>query len=105
MTLRRVWFGDHRSGWSGILLELHFFSYGWGWCIIRWQNPPREQVQFITLRQQIERDHHAYDRMVAAEEAAELEEQERLDLANKIVNEALRRRKAAEADEADNDPL
>jgi hypothetical protein len=92
--LHRVWFGDHRAGWSGINLHLYFLWWDWRVCVLRWRTPyrPHDLAPTRTLRQQLEDTHGdrwaAYDAKMAAQA---LDEQALEELQNKIVTEALRR--------------
>ncbi len=97
--LHRVWFADHRSGWSGINFHIYFFSWGWHWCIIRWQNPYKVHTPLYTLRQQIDDTHNASNRAEAAEIAADIEEHARLQELSARVSEELRRRRTLEEDD------
>lgn len=91
--LHRVWFGDHRSGWSGINLYLYFFWWGWRACIIRWKLPVRAPIAAaVTLREQINAAHGArwaaHDAEMAAQEA---ETRALVELQTKMIREHTRR--------------
>lgn len=55
--LHRVWFGDHRGGWSGINFHLCFLWWDWRVCVLRWQTPRVIQEPVLTLRQQLQETH------------------------------------------------
>lgn len=95
--LHRVWFADHRSGWSGINLHLYFFGWNFCACVVRWKSPPRASVvRALTLREQVNAAHGdrwaAYDAAMAVQEA---EAQALVELQAKMVYERIRRSKCA----------
>jgi hypothetical protein len=74
--LHRVWFGDHRSGWSGLNFHIYLFAWEWRYCIIRWRTE-RKQVQPVyTLREQIDDTHNATKLMDARLDRMEQESAE-----------------------------
>lgn len=88
----RVWFADHRSGWAGVIFHIYFFDRDWNFCIIRWKPPYKKPEPTLTLHQQVATTHNRWAGYDAKMEKIEQEEQEYLELQQKIVEEGLRRR-------------
>jgi hypothetical protein len=57
LRFRRVWFADHRSGWSGINFAILLGFWSREWCVIRWRTPLKVSEPVYSLRQQIEDVH------------------------------------------------
>ena len=57
LTCMPVLFGDHRSGWSALQVVIGLFWWEWVFYPLVWRTPPRKEVVYVSLADQVRRDH------------------------------------------------
>ena len=93
--LHRVWFADHRGGWSGVNFHLQFLWLDWCVCLLRWRTPRKPVESVRSLRQQIRETHG--DPWEKRDTTA-TEQHDAFALENQRVMEEIQRRNQAEPD-------
>ncbi len=90
VKFRAVTFADHRSGWSGVNMEVEFGWWGFTRTVLAWKNGPRQGIAVVTLAEQIRQTHSKGPTLEEQEdrEAEEkADERARLELFDKQLKE------------------
>lgn len=90
VTFRAVTFADHRSGWSGVNMEVGLGWWGFSRTVLAWKNGPPDNFRVITLAEQIRQTHRAgpsLEEQEAREAEEKADERARLELFNKQLKE------------------
>ena len=103
LTVRSVCYGDHRSGWSAIVLTLNLIWWSYTWRVFKWPTKYGSPVRVITLAEQLRKTHGPTDaelRQRELEEQAEREDEKaQLALAFKRIKEFTARQAALTPEE------